>query len=293
MISDVTSLEEAIRRRYGSGVTVQSRRGVGGGSINRTGTLELSNGETLFLKENSRSHTDLFKAEAAGLEALRRADGPRVPEPIALFEDRRNQYLLMEAISPGRKGGDFFARFGTELARLHKTNTAEACGFSMDNHIGSTPQKNPWTESWIEFYGEQRLRFQVELAAKGGLADGEMVRGVEAIIAKLDTLLPEPEHPALLHGDLWGGNYMVDEAGEPVLIDPAVYYGHREADLAMTELFGGFGGGFYRAYEETYPLQPGYRERVDLYNLYHLLNHLNLFGGGYAAGCRSIIRRYQ
>lgn len=292
MITDAKSLEEAVARRFGTEVTLRGRRGVGGGSINRTGTLELSNGVTLFLKENSRRHTDLFKAEAAALEALRAAQGPRVPEPIALVEDDRNQYLLMEAIEPGRKGGGFFSRFGRELAELHQSNRGEAFGFSMDNHIGSTPQKNPWTESWTEFYGEQRLRFQIELARRKGLADGSMVSGVESIIGKLHTLLPEPEHPALLHGDLWGGNYMVDEEGEPVLIDPAVYYGHREADLAMTELFGGFSPEFYRAYDETFPLQPGYRERVDLYNLYHLLNHLNLFGGGYAGSCRSIIRRY-
>lgn len=292
MITDAASLEEAVARRYGAEVTLEGRRGVGGGSINRTGTLKLSNGITLFLKENSRRYTNLFKAEAAGLEALRAAQGPRVPEPVALYEDDRNQYLLMEAIQPGRKSGEFFSRFGRELAKLHQTNRAHAFGFSMDNHIGSTPQKNPWTESWTEFYGEWRLRFQIELAGRRGLADASMVSGVESIIGKLDSLLPEPEHPALLHGDLWGGNYMVDEQGEPVLIDPAVYYGHREADLAMTELFGGFSPEFYRAYQETYPLQPGYQERVDLYNLYHLLNHLNLFGGGYAGSCRSIIRRY-
>lgn len=293
MITDVTTLEEAIERRYGGGVTVNSRRGVGGGSINRTGTITLSNGETLFLKENSRSHTDLFKAEALGLEALRRAEGPRVPEPIALYEAGNDQFLLMEAITPGRKGGNFFSRFGRELAKLHRSNRAERFGFSMDNHIGSTPQPNGRRERWVAFFGEQRLRFQVELAAERGLADNAMVRGVEAIIGKLDSLLPEPEHPSLLHGDLWGGNYMVDEAGEPVLIDPAVYYGHREADLAMTELFGGFGREFYRSYDEAFPLQPDYRSRVDLYNLYHLLNHLNLFGGGYAGSCRSIIRRYS
>ena len=293
MITDVASVEEAVARRFGSEVTVKGRRGVGGGSINRTGTIELSNGVTLFLKENSRDHKDLFKAEAAGLEALRAAEGPRVPEPVALFEDGRNQYLLMEAIPQGRKSGDFFFRFGRELARLHETNKTEAFGFSMDNHIGSTPQKNPWTGSWVEFYGEHRLRFQIGLARRKGLADGSMEKGVERIIEKLDSLLPEPEHPALLHGDLWGGNYMVDEQGEPVLIDPAVYYGHREADLAMTELFGGFRPEFYRAYDEAYPLQPGYKGRVDLYNLYHLLNHLNLFGGGYAGSCRSIIRQYS
>ncbi|MFW5812233.1 MAG: fructosamine kinase family protein [Alkalispirochaetaceae bacterium] len=292
MITDVGSLEEAINRLYGSEVSVSSRRGVGVGSINQTALLSLSNGESLFLKENSRTHKDLFRAEAAGLEALRAADGPRVPEPRAVFESGSRQYLLMEAISPGSRGGDFFERFGSALARLHETNRADSFGFSMDNHIGSTRQNNPWTREWHLFFGEHRLLFQVRLASGAGLADSSMVRGVEQIVAKLPQLLPEPEHPALLHGDLWGGNYMVDEAGEPVLIDPAVYYGHREADLAMTELFGGFTDPFYRAYGEAYPLQPGYRDRVDLYNLYHLLNHLNLFGGGYASSCRSIIRRY-
>lgn len=289
-----TSLRQAVVQVAGDGVGVRSERTVGGGSINETRHLTLTDGRSLFLKVNSRAHKDLFAEEARGLLSLRKAQGPRVPTPLGLFESGETQHLMLEWIATGRPAGDFWKRFGRAMAELHRSNRSARCGFSHDNHIGATEQPNGWIVGWHEFFGERRLLFQVELARKHGRADAAMEQGVRAIIKKLPDLVPDLDEggASILHGDLWGGNYMVSERNEPVLIDPAVYYGHREADLAMTELFGGFSPEFYRAYQAEWPLVPGYEQRRDVYNLYHLLNHLNLFGGSYAGSCRAIIRRF-
>ncbi|TVR73981.1 MAG: fructosamine kinase family protein [Spirochaetaceae bacterium] len=289
------SLARVIALLRGDGVVVRSEERSGGGSINDTRILNLSDGTRLFMKCNSTSHAGLFEEEARGLMALARAEGPRVPRVEALFTEGSRQFLLMEYIEKGRTGGDFFSRFGRAMARLHRTNRNDRCGFERDNHIGSTPQRNTWNADWHVFFGEQRLLYQAELARRQGLADDDLERRTRTLAAKLPDLLPGPDgdRASLLHGDLWGGNYMVDGEGEPVLIDPATYYGHREADLAMTELFGGFSPAFYRAYDQEWTLEPGYADRRDIYNLYHLLNHLNLFGGGYLGSCRAILRRFS
>jgi len=292
VISGAASVEEAVRTIYGDDTGIDGRRSVGGGCINRAFVLALSNGASLFLKENSARFEHMFRAEALGLEALRRGNGPRTPAPVAWGENANSQFILIEHIEQGQGGrsGDFWERFGRELAELHRSNTSERPGFDEDNYIGSNPQQNGWMGGWIEFFAERRLRFQVGLAGRAGA--GSLSSGVEKLIQRLPELLIEPERQSLLHGDLWGGNYMVGPSGEPVLIDPAVYYGHREADLAMTELFGGFGRRFYESYRESFPLEPGYSDRRDIYNLYHLLNHFNLFGSSYEGSVRSIIRRY-
>jgi fructosamine-3-kinase len=176
---------------------------------------------------------------------------------------------------------------------MHRQGRGESFGFPMDNYIGSTPQPNERHSDWHEFFAQQRLGFQVKLALDSGKLDSGLAGDIERIQSRLPDLLPNTDHPALLHGDLWGGNYMVDSNGDPVLIDPATYYGHREADLAMTQLFGGFRNAFYEAYEEEWPLERGFSERADLYNLYHMLNHLNIFGGGYLGSVRSIVRGYR
>lgn len=295
LLIDGENEHDAIAARFGPGVDISDRRSVGGGSINETSVVELSNGTTLFLKRNSATHRRLFEEEARGLRALTVDGGPRVPQPIALVLGSREQVLLMEYIDQGRRGSGYAAEFGRRLAHLHRTVRSTACGFDRDNHIGSTPQKNAWDDDWHRFFGALRLGYQVKLARDRGRADSEFVRSVERLVTKLPELLPKPDEgrPSLLHGDLWGGNAIVGPEGEPVLIDPAVYFGHREADLAMTELFGGFSREFYAGYRQEWPLEPGYEDRRDIYNLYHLLNHLNLFGGGYAGSCRSILRRYR
>ena len=267
------------------------RSGVSGGCIADGQKLQFRDGRALFLK-SGRLPEGLFAAEAAGLEALHRAATIlRIPAPIAVGS-KSEPYLLLEWIDSGRRGSAFAERLGEGLAEVHRSS-ADRYGFESDNFIGSTPQPNDWCDSWLEFFGERRLRYQVDLALRCGRLDGGLGSAIERIIDRLPDLLPESERPSLIHGDLWGGNLMCDGEGNPALIDPAVYYGHREADLAMTRLFGGFPGRFYSSYQSAWPLDPGFDERVELYNLYHMLNHLNLFGGGYLGSVQSIVRHYS
>lgn len=286
-------LLEKLREIFGESVTIREKHGVGGGCINQTSLLVLDNGKRVFLKENSTAYPALFRTEAEGLAALASDDGPRVPQPYGYGEAGGRQFMVLEYIPEGRRKSDFWEDFGRRLARLHQTKRNKRFGFEGDNYIGATPQENGWEESWPEFFGRRRLAVQLELARKNGYGDQRWCRGLEQIIERLDQILPRPDQASLLHGDLWGGNFMVGSDGSAVLIDPAVSYGHREADLAMTELFGGFRPPFYASYNEVFPLDPGYEKRRDLYNLYHLLNHLNLFGGSYASSVASIVARYR
>lgn len=277
------------------GVTVRREEPVGGGSISSASVLHLSDGTSLFLKKNCRGPGDLFVQEVRGLLALHATGGPRVPRPVALFSDSSCAYFLMEYIETGRKSSSFFRRFGARLATMHRENRQTHCGFEADNHIGATPQKNRREKDWHQFFREHRLMYQVHLARERGFLDSTACTLAERLGNRLRELLPPPDdhRPSILHGDLWGGNYLVDSRGEAVLIDPAVYYGHREADLAMTELFGGFGAQFYQGYTDEWPLEPGYSSRRDIYNLYHLLNHLNLFGMSYAGSCLAVLQRFR
>ncbi len=269
---------------------IARRRSVGTGHMSRTEVLELADGRALFVKQ--AVGPERARAEAEGLRTIARATGPRVPEVYAVGSGTRG-FLIMEYIPPGRRTAEAPRRLGAQLARMHAERRERRFGFERDNYIGSMPQHNGWLEGWTEFFAQRRLLPQVRWAAEAGLADRSLVSRVERICGRLPELIAEPEHPSLLHGDLWGGNVIYCENGEGVLIDPAVYYGHRETDLAMTELFGGFDREFYEGYEEVYPLDPGYRERVELYNLYHMLNHLNIFGRGYKNAVRRIVDRYQ
>lgn len=287
-----SQIEQTLRGLFGEAVSIEEKRGVGGGCINQTSVLLLSDGRKVFLKENSLAYTGLFPTERAGLIALRTDEGPRAPEVYAAGRGTDTQFLLLEYIETGRKTRDFWEVFGRRLAALHRGELELRYGFDQDNYIGASPQENSWESEWPRFFAEHRLRFQLELARSRGNTDERWMRGLEGIIERIEDLLPQPDHPSLLHGDLWGGNYMVDERGEAVIIDPAVYYGDREADLAMTELFGGFDSRFYEAYNEAWPIEPGYRERKELYNLYHLLNHFNLFGGSYGGSVAAAVQRF-
>ena len=237
---------------------------VGGGCIHQCYNVTID-GRRFFLKSNDASHADSFAAEADGLAALRRG-GMRAPEPISHGTAGERAYLLLQHL-PLTAGN--FADLGRMLAQAHR-KPGQRFGWSRDNYIGATPQPNGWCEDWAEFWRERRLKPQLELARRNGFD----------LRFEADLLKGHRPQPSLLHGDLWSGNAGFTAEG-PVVFDPAVYYGDREADLAMTELFGGFPREFYQAYEETYPLESGYRLRKHLYNLYHLLNHLNLFGAGY------------
>jgi protein-ribulosamine 3-kinase len=284
--------DAAIRSIYGPEVTVQRRSPVAGGCISNGTRLDLSDGTSLFMKESRRLPPGMFRAEAQGLGALR-SDHVRVPQPLAYGQGERYGFVLMEWIDSGSKRADFDTLLGAGLAELHRGRQCPRAGFDGDNYIGSTPQENPWTGSWIAFFREHRIGFQLRLAVRRNRLDGPSAKGIERLMQRLEELLPEVDQKSILHGDLWGGNVMVGSDGGAVLIDPAVYYGHREADLAMTELFGGFSRRFYDAYREAWPLVPGYSDRRDLYNLYHLLNHLNIFGGSYLSSVNGIVARYR
>ncbi len=289
--------EEAVRALFGASARIESRRPVSGGCINRARRLRLQDGTLLFLKDQAGARATsppfMFAREAEGLVALgRAAGGPRVPRPLAIGADERQPFLLMEWITPGSAGVGCYEEFGRALAAMHR-ETAPAFGFEHDNYIGATLQPNGWERDFTTFFGERRLGYQITLAESRGRASRAMVRGVHRIIERLDELLaPVVTRPALLHGDLWSGNHMIDDQGRVAIIDPAVYFGAPEADLAMSEMFGRLPRQFYDAYQEVAPSAPGYEERREIYNLYHALNHLNLFGGGYAGAVTAAVQRY-
>ncbi|MGH8689449.1 MAG: fructosamine kinase family protein [Burkholderiales bacterium] len=247
-------------------LAVAAAEAVSGGCIHRCYRVTVA-GRTGFLKVNDAQYADVFAAEADGLTALRTA-GLRSPEPISQGLAGADAYLVLEYLELGERGD--FAELGRLLASAHR-KPGQRFGWHRDNYIGATPQRNGWCDDWAEFWRERRLRPQVALA---------QAKGFDVQMPSLSLLAGHRPQPSLLHGDLWRGNAGFTAQG-PVVFDPAVYYGDREADLAMTELFGGFPREFYRAYDEAFPLDPGYDKRKHLYNLYHLLNHLNLFGGGY------------
>lgn len=265
---------------------VSSSRGVGGGCINSGTLLITSTGDRFFLKTNAHCPPDMFTCEVAGLKALCVPGGPRVPEPYFSGPD----FLLMEDLAPAQPITDYWESFGRQMAVLH-THTSQRFGFEQDNYIGSTPQPNRWMEDGYQFYREYRLNFQVQLAARNGLLNHSEVNAVLAISTRLPELVPE-QPASILHGDLWSGNSISDENGQPAIIDPAAYFGWAEADLAMMVLFGSPGRTFWAAYNEIRPLEVGWRERFDLYNLYHLLNHLNLFGRSYHGQVMRTVRQF-
>ena len=258
---------------------------VGGGCINQAQRIEYGDA-TYFVKLNTDDRLDMFAAEAEGLNELRRCDALRIPEPVCWGEDGQSAYLVMENLEFGGRGDA--TALGEGLAAMHRL-TGESFGWHRENTIGATLQVNPPSNDWVDFYREQRLRFQLDMAGRHGCGAHLLGRG-ERLLADFHVLFDGySPGPSLLHGDLWSGNHAFTRAGEPAIFDPAVYYGDREADLAMTELFGGFGGGFYAAYENAWPVDPGYRARKTLYNLYHILNHFNMFGGGYASQAQGMI----
>jgi protein-ribulosamine 3-kinase len=261
---------------------------VSGGNINEALRLEGTDGSRYFLKLNDARHHAMFAAEAAGLEALAASGAVRVPRAIAHGQRGNRSYLVLEHLELQARGQD--KQLGEQLAALHRC-PADRFGYMQDNFIGTTPQSNAWTDDWIAFWREQRLGFQLQLAADNGY-NGTLqqlgARLLDALPAFFEGYTPQP---SLLHGDLWGGNHAFLADGTPVVFDPAIYYGDRESDLAMTELFGGFSAAFYDAYRSTWPLHEGYANRRDLYNLYHMLNHINLFDGGYVRQAEQTMQR--
>ena len=261
----------------------------GGSSLNATWRVEIGD-ERFFVKVNSVARSAMFEAEAAGLADLAAANAIRVPRPLAAGVAGGVSFLALEWLELAGGGRD--AALGHALAALHR-HTAAAHGWHRDNTIGTTPQENTRTADWAEFFRDRRIAPQLSLAARNGHR-GALQRDGEALLAAIPALLARhAPAPSLLHGDLWSGNAARLATGPPVIFDPAVYYGDREADLAMCGLFGGFGADFFAAYLGDWPLPPGHDVRRELYNLYHVLNHANLFGGGYVAQAAGMIGRLR
>lgn len=265
-------------------------RAVGGGDISRGWCVSDTDERNWFLKTNTAGLLELFIAEQAGLAELRQAGGIRVPQVAGYGAVDGMAWLLLDWLDMRTPSRESDALFGIALANMHRIRS-EQYGWHRHNMIGATHQSNSWSSDWPVFFRDERLRPQLKLAGRNDAP--ESLFGVAAeLLERIGELFVDYEPlPSLLHGDLWGGNRSALRDGTPVLFDPAVYYGDRETDLAMTRLFGGFGGRFYAAYREAWPLHAGHEERVILYNLYHVLNHYNLFGGAYADQAEAMIRR--
>lgn len=286
-----SSLADAISIAVGT--HVKESAPVGGGDINEAAKATLADGREVLIKWNRGSFPGMFAAERRGLELLASAEALRIPAVLVHSDstDECSAFIVMEWLGRDSSTTAVAEALGRGLAAQHRA-TAETFGLDHDNFCGSNAQINTPADDWAMFFGERRLGYQLELARRQGRLSGRRGSRLEKLITQLGNWLPSHPPASLLHGDLWGGNWLVTAAGEPALIDPAVYYGHREAELAFTELFGGFPSAFYQAYQSAWPLEPGYEERKSLYNLYHLLNHLNLFGESYGGGVDSILQRY-
>ncbi len=280
-------IAETISQTTGAPFMVRERHALGGGCINSA--YRIGDGQqSYFVKLNGADRLAMFEAELDGLNELATAGAVRVPQSLATGIAEGQAFIVMEALELGGSGSQ--AQLGRELSAQHQ-HRVEYFGWFRDNTIGSTHQPNRQHREWVEFWREQRLGAQLEMAKNNG-ASHRLLDDGERLLADLpglfDTYRPAP---SLLHGDLWSGNYAFARGGEPVIFDPAVYYGDRETDIAMTELFGGFRGDFYDAYVEAWPLDSGYKVRKTLYNLYHIINHFNMFGGGYGNQAEGMMGR--
>ena len=305
-IPNYNSLAGALADLFGTSVAITQTDRLSGGDINKAYGLTLNTGDKIFMKANAKSNAAFFTAEAAGLQAIAATNTIGTPKILCAGtddgEDAGYSFLLLGFINSAGRRKDYWETFAQELAAMHKADTrkftvvepvettCESFGFFQDNFIGAGAQKNTPAPKWINFYRDYRLTPQFQKA--DSYFTSEDRTKITKLLDRLEDFLIEPEAPSLLHGDLWNGNVMPGPDGKAMLIDPATYVGHREADLAMTELFGGFPPEFYDAYRKAAPLQPGYEDRRDLYNLYQLLNHLNLFGPTYLGPVLSIVSEY-
>lgn len=296
------SLLEAIQSICGQERIITGKSPVFGGDINEAFRLTLDDGTSLFMKSNAPNLLPAFEAEEAGLQAIAGIGAIGTVKVLGIGTDPDGfSFLLQEFVTPGKKNRDYWERLGAELYAMHRApmpsensensdNKENKFGFGADNYIGSRRQKNTWTDEWIPFFRDCRLRPQLKAAERW--LDQRDRKLADSLLEHLDQYLIEPEAPSLIHGDLWAGNVMTGSDGRAWIIDPAAYYGHPEADLAMTELFGGFAPDFYDSYFPCAKMEAGYQDRKDIYNLYHLLNHLNLFGVSYLSSVQRILRRY-
>ena len=284
---DWQQIGKQIEMATGQPFLIKQTHSVSGGCINSAFIIE-SDSQSFFIKLNQSGLLSMFEAEFAGLEEISKSETVKVPQPIVCGILADKAFIILEKISIGSGNANSDVTLGQQLAALHQINQPYY-GWQQNNTIGSTEQVNDSSDDWLSFWREHRLGFQLSLAEKNGYG-GSLISSGERLSESLDCFFSNYTlHPSLLHGDLWSGNASTTKSGEPIIYDPACYYGDREADIAMTELFGGFGSNFYAAYNEFYPLDSGYRIRKTLYNLYHILNHLNLFGAGYLHQAENMI----
>lgn len=286
-------LQTAISMLMGNQWRLKNQRRVGGGCISEAQQVSVAStaGEhsCWFVKCNDDTFLDNFKAESDGLRRLSETQSIRVPRPLAVGLAAGRSWLVLEWIEQAGRQQERFEQFGRALAELHRCTSGTQIGLDRDNYLGASKQINQPAASWVGFVANHRLGFQIQWASEQRLADRELIRDCEQIIANLDVILEgRPAQTSLIHGDLWSGNYLIDTSGSPVILDPAVYHGCREAEFGMLRLFGGCPPSFYDAYQAEFPLAAGWQRRVSVYVLYHLLNHLNLFGRGYHDRCRSL-----
>jgi fructosamine-3-kinase len=266
---------------------ILSKNPVHGGDINQAQEISFESGEKAFLKWNDQAPDTMFETELKGLELLRSA-GTELIIPKILSHN--NSYLLMEWIEEGGGKPNSSGEFGVQLAKIHRSSNNQF-GLDHDNFIGRLPQSNTRHSNWVDFFALERIEPQIKMGVESDSLTHSILRDAEQLYKKLGSIFPH-EKPALLHGDLWSGNYMITRSGQASIYDPAVYFGHREMDIAMTRLFGGFSADFYEGYNSEFPLEDDFESRVNLYNLYPVLVHANLFGGSYCRQAENIINHY-
>ncbi len=320
----IKGTEQILRGQFNEDIVVLASSGVGGGCINDAYRLDTTRGQFFVKYNDARRYPGMFESEAKGLKLLKESKTVGVPGVIGQGESGKYSFLVLEYIDAGNKASSFWSSFGESLATMHRFDHVglevgagkesakqtphddrevsiqnkqllahhKRFGLDHDNYIGSLPQSNRWHDAWIDFFVNERLEAQVKLAIDTGRTDPGLVRLFQKLYNFLSDFFPD-EPPALLHGDLWSGNYMCDNSGKAVIIDPAVYFGHRYMDLGMSKLFGGFSQLFYDAYNEAYPLEQLWEDGVEIANLYPLMVHVNLFGGGYLQNVKSILRRFS
>jgi protein-ribulosamine 3-kinase len=286
----VSAVEYALSANEGPAVSIITAHSLAGGCINSAAALQ-TNDKKYFLKWNDEAkYPGMFEAEARGLRLLASPGAFYIPNVIGCGAAGSNAFLLLEFIEAGKQEESFWDDFGRSMAKMHRV-TQEKFGLEQDNYIGSLVQSNKQHDSWAEFFIHERLMPQLKLARDAGKISSAIAESFERLFPKLDDIFPQ-EPPALLHGDLWSGNYMISPRGTPCIYDPAVYFGHREMDIAMTRLFGGFQPAMYPAYNSELPLEKGWENRVDICNLYPLMVHVNLFGGSYLSDVKAVISRF-
>ncbi len=285
----VQFIESILADSLGKGTVLKDFQFLYCGNFNLAARVETANGK-YFIKWNKGDHEGMFESEAKSMELIRETNTVYVPKVYGYGKKPDGSYLMLDFVSESSKNNDFWQDFGRNLASLH-ANTHEKFGLHFNNYMGALRQINDYTTDGIQFYLEKRLIIQLEKAYKSKLVDFKLYVDLNNLFSKIATIFPK-EKPSLLHGDLWSGNIMVGANGYVALVDPSAYYGFREAEIAFTTLFGGFPIEFYEAYNEVKPLESGFKDRIDLYNLYPLLLHANLFGGGYLESIKRIVKKY-